>query len=112
MPVWGDAEVTASVTADAGVVADGDASFGIDRAAAGAGMVSGGVPDRGLGAGTSADAHSSATKKPRRKFSQATTRDAQRHCQRMTELGTARGNTPGSNPGPVEGHPAEDWAAW
>ena len=94
MPVWVNAEVSATATTDAGVVADGGASSGTDRAAAaGAGMAAGGVPGRGLGVGTSADAHSLATKKRRRKFSQATTRDVQRHCQRMTELGTARGNS-------------------
>ena len=74
-----------------------------DRFAAGPGMVAGGVPaDRGLCAGFSAGAHGSATKKRRRKFSQATTRDVRRHGKRMAEFGTARGNTPGSDPGPAE----------
>ena len=47
------------------------------------------IPDRALGAGTSADAHGSATKKRRRKHSRPITRDVPRYCQRRTELETA-----------------------
>ena len=84
--------------------AHGDASSGIDTsAAADPGIVSGGVPDRALGAGTSADAHGLATNKRRRRGSHAATRATPRHCQRMAEFGTARGNTLESDPGPVGG---------
>ena len=66
----------------------------------------------GDAAGALVDAHSSATKKRRRKQSRPTTRDGQRHCQRMAQLGVARGDPPGSDSGPIDGHPAEDWAEW
>ena len=107
-----DDGATATAVYAAGI-GHGDASPGIDiGVAADAGRMVGGVPDRGLDVDASADAHSSATKKRRRKLSQAATRHVRRHCQRMAEIGTARGSTPGSDLGPVEGHPAKDWAEW
>ena len=108
--MWGDAEVAETVTAGVGVIADGDASSGIDtRAAADAGIVAGGVPDRALGAGVSADAHGSATSKRRHKYNHVA-QLSKKHCRRMPAFATARGSVPGSDPGPVEGHPAEDYA--
>ena len=81
-----------------------------DRAAADDGMVDSGIPDRGLGAGASTEAHGSAAKKRRRKQSRPTARAGQRHSQRMAQFGTTRDDAPGSDPGPINGHPAEDWA--
>ena len=74
IPVRGDAEVAATVTADAdaGVIVGGDDSPEIGtRAAAVAGMVAGGVPDRAFGTGASSDAHGSTTKTRRRELADA-----------------------------------------
>ena len=62
-------------------IGHGDASPGIDTGvAADAGRVAGGVPDGGLDVDASADAHSSATKKRRRKYNRGT-QDSQKHCR-------------------------------
>ena len=68
-----------------------------------------GLPDRGLDVGASADAHSSATKKRRRKYNRET-QDSQKHRRRMATFATARGSAPGSDPGPIGEYPGEDWA--
>ena len=104
-----DDGATATAVYAAGI-GHGDTSPGIDTGvAADAGRVAGGLPDRGLDVGASADAHSSATKKRRRKYNRET-QDSQKHCRRMATFATARGSAPGSDPGPIEEYPVEDWA--